>query len=174
MTDRSAAAAKAASPTVAFWVGLLLLLIAVVLVGLLLPLKDWMETFTAWTRELGWLGVIGFAGVYVIAVVLLVPSWPASVAAGFAFGAWAIPLVVLSATIGASLAFLVSRFLLRERVRLLARRSAVIDAIDSAIAEEDWKVVVLLRLSPLVPFNLQNYFLGATDIRGRARATMPQ
>ena len=157
-------AARAAGPNVAFWAGLVLLLIAVLLAWFLFPIREWVQSFAAWTREFGVIGIIAFMCVYVVAVVGLAPVWPLSVASGLAFGAWGFPLVVISATIGASLAFLVARFLVRRRVTELTRKRPVLEAVDKAVAEEGWKVVVLLRLSPLVPFNLQNYFLGATEI----------
>ena len=95
-------------------------------------------------------------------MVLLLPVWPLSIAGGLAFGMMGIPLVVVSATVGAALAFLVSRYLARQIVRNIAHKRPVLRAIDEAVTDEGWKVVILLRLSPLVPFNLQNYFLGAT------------
>ncbi len=157
-------ASRAARPTVAFWVGIVSLLIALMLAWFFLPIREWVQSFTSWTREFGPLGAIVFAIVYTIAVVLLAPVWPLSIAAGLAFGAWGVPLVVISATTGASLAFLVARFWVRQRVTDITRKRPVLEAIDKAVTEESWKVVLLLRLSPLVPFNLQNYFLGATDI----------
>jgi hypothetical protein len=56
-------------------------------------------------------------------------------------------------------------FLARERVARMARRSSRFGAIDRAIGEAGWKIVVLLRLSPAVPFALQNYLYGVTAIR---------
>jgi hypothetical protein len=62
----------------------------------------------------------------------------------------------------------------RQRRRLLLQRQHKIQPLlnrrpkyrklDRAIAEDGWQVVVLMRLSPIVPFNLQNYALGVTDI----------
>jgi uncharacterized membrane protein YdjX (TVP38/TMEM64 family) len=52
----------------------------------------------------------------------------------------------------------------RERVKVLAQKRPLLQAIDRAVGDEGWKVVALLRLNPLVPFNLRNYFFGATDI----------
>jgi len=68
------------------------------------------------------------------------------------------------ARIGASLAFLIARYLARDKVRLLLERRRNLAAIDKAVAEEGWKIVGLLRLSPLIPFNLQNYLFGVTAI----------
>src|SRR5437879_1739462 len=80
------------------------------------------------------------------------------------FGAWGFPIVILAASIGAALAFLLSRHAVRARLRRLLEAKPSYAAIDRAVAEEGWKIVALLRLNPLVPFNLQNYFFGVTDI----------
>jgi uncharacterized membrane protein YdjX (TVP38/TMEM64 family) len=87
-----------------------------------------------------------------------------SIAAGLVFGAWGIPVVLVSATIGAALAFLVSRHLLRARLREFVRRRPRFAAVDRAVSEAGWKIVILLRLSLLVPFNVQNYFFGVTGV----------
>jgi uncharacterized membrane protein YdjX (TVP38/TMEM64 family) len=150
---------------VTFWAGVFLLLITLTLGWLFLPIREWVQSFTTAVRELGVPGAAIFAIVYAAAVVVLAPAWPFSVAAGLAFGVFGFPVVIISATIGASLAFLVARFVVREKVAGLMRNHSILEAIDRAVTEEGWKVVVLLRLTPLVPFNLQNYFLGATDIR---------
>jgi len=157
--------AKAERPMIAFWAaGLFLLLITVTLAWLFIPIREWVQSFTIWIGDFGLAGVIIYAGVYIVAVVLVAPAWPMSIAAGLAFGPLGFPLVVASATTGAALAFLVARFLVRRRVQVITHKRAVLEAIANAVTDEGWKVVALLRLSPLVPFNLQNYFLGATDI----------
>lgn len=102
--------------------------------------------------------------IFILATVVLAPDWPLSVLAGLVYGLWGIPVVIAAATIAASLAFLAARHLARERVRRLVVRRPAFAAVDRAVAEEGWKVVVLLRLSPLVPFNLQNYVFGVTGI----------
>jgi uncharacterized membrane protein YdjX (TVP38/TMEM64 family) len=146
------------------WPGIFVLLIAVLAAWYFLPAKDWVQSLNAWIQGLGTWGPVIFAIVYVIAVVALAPAEIMSIAAGFVFGAWGFPLVVISATIGAVLAFLVSRYIVRERVKALARTRPLLQAIDRTVGDEGWKVVVLLRLNPLIPFNLQNYFFGATEI----------
>ncbi|MEJ7685957.1 MAG: TVP38/TMEM64 family protein [Variovorax sp.] len=89
-----------------------------------------------------------------------------TIAAGLAFGlAIGFPLVVVSATIGAALAFLVARYLAHDKVESLLQERPKFKAIQSAVSEGGWKVVALLRLSPVLPFNLQNYFYGITDLK---------
>ena len=74
-------------------------------------------------------------------------------------------IVSLASTTGAALAFVIARYLARDSVARWVRRSPRFEAIDRAIGEEGWKIVALLRLSPAVPFNLQNYLYGLTKIR---------
>ena len=143
-------------------VGLVVLLL--VGAGFVLPIRDWVQSFTDWVQKLGPIGFVAFAVAYVIAVVLILPTWILTVSAGVAFGLWGIPLVVVSATLGAALAFLIARSALRERVRTWAQEKPLLQALDKATSVEGWKVVGLLRLSPAVPFTLQNYAFGATDI----------
>jgi len=132
----------------------------------LLPVRDWLDAFQAWIKELGPWGFLIFGAVYIVATVLLLPVSVLTVGAGLAFGvAKGFPLVVVSATIGATLAFLVSRYVAHDKVESLMSKRPKFKALKSAVGEGGWKVVGLLRLSPVLPFNLQNYFYGITDIK---------
>src|SRR5204862_3899665 len=62
------------------------------------------------------------------------------------------------------LAFLLGRTVVRNRVEERIASDARLRAIDRAVAENGFRVVFLLRLSPVVPFNLLNYALGATRV----------
>ena len=131
-----------------------------------LPVEQWAAAFDHWIRQQGARGALVFALAYVAATVLLMPAWPLTVVGGLAYGvAVGFPLVLVSATVGATLAFLVSRHLLRQTVEEKAGQRALFKAIDRAVSDSGWRVVGLLRLSPLVPFNLQNYLYGVTGIR---------
>jgi uncharacterized membrane protein YdjX (TVP38/TMEM64 family) len=133
----------------------------------LLPARDWADAARGWLVGLGFEGIALFAAIYVLGAVVLAPAAVLTISAGFAYGFWGLPIVLVAATIGASLAFLIARYAARDRVRRLLERRRKIAAIDKAIAEDGWKVAVLLRLSPLIPFPLQNYLLGITAIRFR-------
>jgi uncharacterized membrane protein YdjX (TVP38/TMEM64 family) len=124
-----------------------------------------IPSFYKWIQTQGAIGALVFAIVYVIiCVFLLAPGELMSVAAGFLFGTWGAPLALLSSFAAALIAFLISRHFLRAKVKAWAAKRPLFLAIDAAAAEESWFLVVLLRLNPLVPPNLQNYFLGATNI----------
>jgi len=147
------------------WMALGVSLLAVVGAWWLLPVGEWLQSFQQWIKDFGAWGVILFAGVYILATVMLAPGSPFTIAAGLAFGGWGFLLAWISAAIGASLAFLVARYLVRDRVNELIKPRPKFRAVEKAVSEDGWKIVVLLRLSPVVPFNLQNYFFGVTEIR---------
>jgi uncharacterized membrane protein YdjX (TVP38/TMEM64 family) len=141
------------------------LLIAIVLGWYLLPIENRLDSLHGWLLRRGVLGILIFCVIYVVGAVILAPEGLLTVGAGFAYGFWGLPIVILAATIGASLSFLIARYFAREKVRRLLRTRRNIIAIDKAAAEDGWKIVVLLRLNPLVPFGLQNYLFGVTSIR---------
>lgn len=146
------------------WIGAGALLVAIGIGWYLLPLGDWLQSLRDWIVALGFVGILLFAAIYIVGTVLLAPGALLTIAAGFAYGFWALPIVLVAATIGASLAFLIARYLARDRVRRMLETRRSLAAIDRAIAAEGWKIVVLLRLSPVIPFNLQNYLLGVTAV----------
>jgi uncharacterized membrane protein YdjX (TVP38/TMEM64 family) len=152
------------------WGAIALALVAALALWSTPPAKEAMKTATDAIEQMGPWGPVAFAAVYIVAVVLLVPAAPMTLAAGVAFGAWAFPLVLAAATVGATLAFLVARYVARGRLTKYLEKRARLRAVDKAVSDEGWKVVMLMRLSPLVPFNLQNYLFGATDIRLRPYA----
>ncbi|HEV3342708.1 MAG TPA: TVP38/TMEM64 family protein [Pirellulales bacterium] len=100
---------------------------------------------------------------YVPAALLLVPGSWLTVLGGFVFGWWrAAAAVSVGATLGACTSFLVGRYLARDHVeRVLAERPRF-RAIDRAVAEQGFKILVLCRLSPLLPYALLNYGFGLT------------
>lgn len=152
--------------------GLILAVIAAVVIAAIAAVlwrapetRHWALLALRQIHRLGDWGPIVFAICYAVGVVTLVPSAPMTLIAGIAFGVKAFPLVMIAAMIGALMAYGVAHFLIRERLMRYFERGSKIHDIDKAIASEGWKIVALLRLSPLVPFNVQNYLIGATRIR---------
>ncbi len=140
--------------------------IVLIAIGRLLPLKDWMGGFREYVTGLGFAGGVLYGLVYVAAALLFVPGILLTLGAGFAFGlGWGTVLVSLASTTAASAAFLIARYAARSRIQALASRNAKFGAVDRAIAKNGWKVVALLRLSPLIPFSISNYLYGLTAVR---------
>ncbi len=147
------------------WAALGVAVIGLFVASRFLPFGEWIEQFTHWIQEKGALGVALFVGGYILGVLLFFPGSLLTLAAGVAFGFWGIPVALGSATVGAALAFLVARYLARGAIEKQAKQNEKFSAIDEAVGENGWKIVGLLRLSPLVPFNLANYFFGLTKVK---------
>src|SRR5438477_3133203 len=147
-------------------VAFLVILIGLLLAARFLPVQQWLRSFNDWVGQMGLAGIFIFIGVYVVATVLLVPGAILTIGAGFAFGLWKGFLAVsAAATLGASLAFLVARFVARDKIEAMAGRNTKFQRIDNAIGKQGAKLVFLLRLSPVIPFNLSNYFYGLTAVK---------
>jgi uncharacterized membrane protein YdjX (TVP38/TMEM64 family) len=125
---------------------------------------EWIEASQSWLLGLGLWGVLIFTMILIVVTFLPAPDWPLPIAAGYVYGFWAFPLTYAAITFASVLAFLAARYLLRDKIRWLLSRRPRYRALDRAVADDGWKVVVLMRLSPIVPFNLQNYALGVTAI----------
>jgi len=148
----------------AAWIVFGLALLGLCLGWLLLPLRQWMDGLQHWLLGRGAWGVVIFAAILIVMTFLPAPDWPLPITAGYVYGIWAFPLTYGCIAIASTLAFLAARYLARDRIRAFLARRPKYRAVDAAVAKEGWQIVVLLRLSPLVPFNLQNYALGVTAI----------
>jgi uncharacterized membrane protein YdjX (TVP38/TMEM64 family) len=127
---------------------------------------DAIPRFAAFVEGLGFWGPAVFVAGYALAVVAFVPASLMTLAAGALFGvARGTLYVFVAATIGSCLAFLVSRYLARAAIERRLEADPRFAAIDRAIGAEGRKIVFLLRLSPIFPFNLLNYALGLTRVR---------
>ena len=149
---------------------LLLVLAAVAVAAVLrfLPVNQWLLGFVAWIRGAGTAGMAVFLVAYVVACVLLLPGLVLTLGAGFAYGvAVGVPLVWVSANLGAAVAFLLGRTLARERIAARVAGNPRFAAIDRAVGREGFKIVLLTRLSPAFPFNLLNYAYGLTRVTFR-------
>src|SRR5438128_3230293 len=147
-------------------VALIAIVMALFVAMKFLPVQYWLRIFNDWVGQMGVAGVFIFIGVYAVATVLLAPGAILTIGAGFAFGFWkGFVAVSAGATFGASLAFLVGRLIARNKVQAIAERNDKFRNIDNAIGKQSAKLVLLLRLSPVIPFNLSNYLYGLTGVR---------
>jgi uncharacterized membrane protein YdjX (TVP38/TMEM64 family) len=126
----------------------------------------YLQEFALWVDSIGIWGPVVFSLAYAIAVVAFVPASLLTLAAGAIFGLWAgVAYVFIAASVGAMLAFVVSRYVARSAIEARLAGNEKLAAIDRAVGEEGRKIVFLLRLSPVFPFNLLNYALGLTRVR---------
>jgi uncharacterized membrane protein YdjX (TVP38/TMEM64 family) len=118
-----------------------------------------------WIDRLGTVGAIAFIALYIIATVAFFPGSILTLGAGVIFGVvWGSLYVFIGATLGATAAFLVGRYLARDWVAGKIADNKKFAAIDQAVGREGLKIVLLTRLSPIFPFNLLNYGLGITGV----------
>jgi len=158
--------ATASRPIPWKWIFAGLVVAALLTATQILPVREWLTALNLWLEELGLIGILAFILIYILATVLFLPGLILTIGAGFAFGlAWGFAGVSIGSTTGAACAFLIGRYFARDKVREMAADKPKFKSIDRAVGEKGWKIVLLLRLSPLVPFNLQNYVYGLTAIR---------
>lgn len=159
-----------AGTTKAGW--LLRAAVAVALVAVLLlfgrRVAGYLPEFSAWVDGLGVWGPVVFVLGYTVATVAFIPGSLLTLAGGAIFGlAEGTALVFAGASLGATAAFLASRYMVRGAIERRVAAEPHFAAIDRAVGREGFKIVLLLRLTPVVPFVLLNYALGLTRVKLR-------
>lgn len=159
--DRPASEGGLPLKLVSIAVGVVVVFVAAQYLGVQAFLRDvlvWIDGLGAW-------GVVMFIGIYILACVLFLPGAILTLGAGVVFGVIQGAVIVsISATLGATAAFLVGRYVARSWVEKKTAGNEKFKAIDEAVAREGWKIVGLTRLSPVFPFNLLNYAYGLTQV----------
>ena len=156
---------KGAIPAWVKITGLAVMLAGAVILWNYLGLTAHLKSLLAWIDQLGWIGVLMYALLYTVSCVLFIPGSILTLGAGVIFGvAKGAVIALISATMGATAAFLVGRYLAREWVAEWIKGKPMFRAMDRAIAEDGWKIVGLTRLSPVFPFSLLNYAYGLTQV----------
>jgi uncharacterized membrane protein YdjX (TVP38/TMEM64 family) len=121
-------------------------------------LREWIAGFGAWAP-------LVFVAGYVLVVVAFAPALPLTILGGLAFGpVWGTVYSSIASTVGACLAFLIARYAARGAVERWMAPYPALARIDRAVARHGFRIVMITRLVPLFPFNLQNYAYGITSI----------
>jgi len=119
----------------------------------------------AWIDSLGAIGPLVYIVLFIAACLFFLPGLPIALLGGLAFGpilgtVWA----SIGSTLGATAAFLVARYVARDMVEGWAQSNPVFKKIDDGVAAQGWRMLMITRLVPLFPFNIQNYAYGLTKI----------
>lgn len=147
------------------WVALALCAVGLFVLARVAPVDRWLEALRGWVDSLGAWGPVVYGLVYVLAALLFVPGAAVTLVAGPVFGLWLGTAVVsVASTTAAALAFLIARHVAREAVARRLAGNQRLEALDAAIERGGWRIVGLLRLSPLVPFSVGNYLYGLTGV----------
>jgi len=143
---------------------LLVILLAAIAVAARYRAQFNVDALQQWIESAGMAAPFVFMLLYATATVLFLPGSVLTLAGGVIFGPlWGTLYSLSGATLGATLAFLVSRYLAAQWVeRKVGGRLA---RLKHGVEEEGWRFVAFVRLVPLFPFNALNYALGLTRIR---------
>ncbi len=118
-----------------------------------------------WVVRQGILAPLIFIGIYIIATVLILPGSILTVMAGAIFGSFlGIIVVIIGATIGASICFLISRYIARDFVYSLLLKNDKFNKLDLLVEKNGAVIIAITRLVPLFPFNLLNFGFGLTKV----------
>lgn len=150
---------------------LLACIVAVVAVLALLHhygLDDKLIELLQWLESRGWQASLLFILIMAVAIAVLAPGVIFTMGAGFVFGVVKGTLLVLAGTLlGATLAFLIARYLFGEGPSRWLMSHIKPPNIGEVLKKEGWRMIMLTRLVPFFPFKLSNYFFGLTPVRLR-------
>ncbi|WP_427340252.1 TVP38/TMEM64 family protein [Caloranaerobacter sp. DY30410] len=125
-----------------------------------------MQNLKAWINSYGAIGPIIYIILYIIACLFFLPGLPIAILAGLAFGpVMGAVYASIGATLGASAAFLVARYAARDMVESWVEGNEQFKKIDEGVEKQGWRMLMITRLVPVFPFNLQNYAYGLTKIK---------
>ena len=122
------------------------------------------ESFAELTASFGALGLLFFVAVYVLVVLLFLPITPFSMAAGVIFGWWGIPIVYLSAVLGSLIGFTIARDFGNSYIARLCEQRPIVKALEQVVVKGGFRLILLVRLSGILPFAVQNYAFGLTAV----------
>jgi uncharacterized membrane protein YdjX (TVP38/TMEM64 family) len=150
-----------------------LLIFVILLLGVIILLRlsgaaDKLTDVREWINGLGSWGPLVFVLIYILAVVLALPGSAITIAGATLFGSvWGVILVSIASTTGASICFLISRYLARDLILRKFAQNEKFLKLDRLTEEHGAIVVAITRLVPLFPFNVLNYGFGLTGVRFR-------
>ena len=131
-------------------------------------MNEWIIFAVETIRNLGWIGPILFTLLYVVTTVALLPGAALTLIAGFLYGpVYGLALASPASVIAATAAFALSRSVFRHRIERRIQNHPFLKNMNRAVERSGFKLMMLLRLSPLIPFVLLNYSLGLTRVRLR-------
>lgn len=139
--------------------------ILIAVLGSTLPLNDWFVALSNWLVTLGPGAIPAFIAIYLLATILGFPNILLILVAGTIFGlVQGIIAVSIADTLGAIACFLLGRTIVRQRIKKWISKHPNLTQLDRAVGKKGWKILLLTRLSPLVPSNILNYGFSCTKV----------
>jgi uncharacterized membrane protein YdjX (TVP38/TMEM64 family) len=167
-STRGNAAAEAKKRNLIKLIGIILVVAALVVLTRATGLAQYigLGDLREWVEGFGIIAPLVFMAIFVVAAVAFLPGSPLGLLAGLVFGPiWGTVWALTGATLGATLAFLAGRYAFRDMVESWVENSAQVRRLDEGVEKHGWRMLVITRLVPVFPFNLQNYAYGLTKIK---------
>ena len=156
---------NASSRTVIALAGSVILVALLVVLLSRLDIQDTLLSILQIVEDAGIRGRLLFIAAVSVCVIAMIPSVLLTLGAGALYGVIEGSLIMVFAeTIGSTIAFLLARYLLHERVLDMLKHRARLRRAMAIVRTRDWKMVAMLRMIPFFPFKLSNYFLGVTHV----------
>jgi uncharacterized membrane protein YdjX (TVP38/TMEM64 family) len=128
-------------------------------------LSEFLHHSMEWIASSGWVGAVWFIVLYTLTCVFFLPGSLLTVGAGAVYGFWfSTALVTISSTVGAGVNFLTSRYLIRNWMQRKLGHSAKFRALEKAVSAEGWRIILISRMSPIIPHSLVSYAAGLIPI----------
>ncbi len=132
--------------------------------GLLEFITD-VDAMQAYFAELGFIGYAAYTALYIVVAVCMIPASAVTIVAGITFGSVLGGLIsLIGATIGATVAFIIAKYVARDAIKNKFADNAIFQKIEKGCAENGVSFLILTRLVPIFPYNVQNYAYGITNI----------
>ena len=114
------------------------------------------------------IGILSFVCIYIIIFLLILPASWLSLLSGFLYGSYLGSIIVfISASIGASVAFFLSKTFFAKKLKSLFIRYPKLSVMEKVVEKGGLKLIFLARLSPIFPFSILNYFYGLNNVKFR-------
>ncbi|MGB3512558.1 MAG: TVP38/TMEM64 family protein [Microcoleaceae cyanobacterium] len=146
------------------------ILLSLIVASLIITVKyfnipEILRSILIWIESLGLWSPVTFVIIYNVATLLFIPGSVLTLGGGVIFGViWGSIYVFIASTLGATIAFMVGRYISRDWICKQFERHPKFKAIDRAVVTQGLKIVFLTRLCPLFPFNLLNYAFGVMQV----------
>ncbi|WP_367267633.1 TVP38/TMEM64 family protein [Okeania sp. SIO2C9] len=144
---------------------LFLVVISLIIAAKYFNLPELLKNILIWIETLGIWSPVAFIIIYNLATLLLIPGLVLTMGGGVIFGVlWGAIYVFFASTLGATIAFIIGRYISRDWVYQQLHQHPKFQVVDLAVVKEGFKIVFLTRLCPLFPFNLLNYAFGVMQV----------
>jgi len=133
--------------------------------GLVEGLRD-IEGMQQWFLDLGFVGFAVYLLLYIAVAVFMLPASAVTIVAGITFGSvLGGVLALVSATIGACVAFLIAKYVARDTIIAKFGKNPLFKRIEEGVEQNGASFLILTRLVPVFPYNIQNYAYGLTSMK---------